>query len=123
MTYYENRCRQLNTQTGNHRILATDNSIDGGNSAYVVVEEDGSPVAQIQFLMDDYNGTGYGYGVTETDLLEIVYDRLYKKKDDNSYLDSAKYYVHSALEILKGLDLDKNDNYVLDLKKIRNSFD
>ena len=41
------------------------------------------------------------------ELQKLIYLRLYKKKDDNSYLDSAKYYVHSALEILKGLDLDK----------------
>ena len=38
MTNYENYCKHLITLNGQHRIVATDNPINGQNSVYVVTE-------------------------------------------------------------------------------------
>lgn len=38
MTHYENYCKHLPTLSGQHRIVATDNPINGQNSVYVVTE-------------------------------------------------------------------------------------
>lgn len=104
MTNYENYCKRLPTLSGQHRIIATDNPINGQNSAYVVTETDGLPVAQIAFRMQSCDKDGilqYDNGVTDLDLLEILYHRInsiqleYIRNDVN--LDSARSYINNAL--------------------------
>lgn len=108
MTNYENYCKYLITLNGQHRIMATDNPINGQNSAYVVTETDGLPVAQIAFRTpscDKDRILQYGNGVTDLDLLEILYHRLNSipceliHNDVN--LDSARRYINNALYFLR----------------------
>lgn len=108
MTNYENYCKHLITLNGQHRIIATDNPINGQNSAYVVTETDGLIVAQIAFRIPSCDKDGilqYGNGVTDLDLLEILSHRLnstpleYIHNDVN--LDSARRYIDDALYFLR----------------------
>lgn len=108
MTNYENYCKHLITLNGQHRIIATDNPINGQNSAYVITETDGLPVAQIAFRIQSCDKDGilhYEDGVTDLDLLEILSHRLnsisieYIHNDVN--LDSARRYINNALYFLR----------------------
>lgn len=103
MTHYENYCKHLPTLSGQHRIVATDNPINGQNSVYVVTETNGLPVAQIAFQTQSYDKDGTlrsEYGVTELDLLEILQDRLRTMSYCDNLdcnLDSAQKYLNNAL--------------------------
>lgn len=108
MTNYENYCKHLLTLNGQHRIVATDNPINGQNSVYVVTEQNGLPVAQITFIIQSYDKDKilqYDNGVTDLDLLEILHHRLnsipleYIHNDVN--LDSARRYINNALYFLR----------------------
>lgn len=111
MTHYENYCKHLPTLSGQHRIIATDNPINGQNSVYVVTEQNGLPVAQITFRIQSHDKDGilqyenYENGVTDLDLLEILRHRLnsipreYLRNDDN--LDDARRCINNTLYFLR----------------------
>jgi hypothetical protein len=111
MTYYENYCKHLPTLSGQHRIMATDNPINGQNSVYVVTEQNGLPVAQITFRIQSHDKDGilqyenYESGVTDLDLLEILRHRLnsipreYLRNDDN--LDDVRRCINNTLYFLR----------------------
>lgn len=111
MTHYENYCKHLPTLSGQHRIIATDNPINGQNSVYVATEQNGLPVAQITFHIQSHDKDGilqyenYENGVTDLDLLEILRHRLnsipreYLRNDDN--LDDARRCINNTLYFLR----------------------
>ena len=111
MTQYENYCKHLPTLSGQHRIMATDNPINGQNSVYVVTEQNGLPVAQITFRIQSHDKDGilqyenYESGVTDLDLLEILRHRLnsipreYLRNDDN--LDDVRRCINNTLYFLR----------------------
>lgn len=111
MTHYENYCKHLPTLSGQHRIMATDNPINGQNSVYVVTEQNGLPVAQITFRIQSHDKDGilqyenYENGVTDLDLLEILRHKLnsipreYLRNDDN--LDDARRCINNTLYFLR----------------------
>jgi hypothetical protein len=111
MTHYENYCKHLPTLSGQHRIMATDNPINGQNSVYVVTEQNGLPVAQITFRIQSHDKDGilqyenYESGVTDLDLLEILRHRLnsipreYLRNDDN--LDDVRRCINNTLYFLR----------------------
>lgn len=111
MTHYENYCKHLPTLSGQHRIMATDNPINGQNSVYVVTEQNGLPVAQITFHIQSHDKDGilqyenYESGVTDLDLLEILRHRLnsipreYLRNDDN--LDDVRRCINNTLYFLR----------------------
>lgn len=108
MTNYENYYKYLITLNGQHRIIATDNPINGQNSAYVVTETDGLPVAQIAFRIQSCDKDGilqYDNGITDLDLLEILHHRLNSIPHDficnDGNLDSARRCINNALYFLR----------------------
>lgn len=111
MTYCYDNVRYLNTPLADHKIFAANDK----NSVYMITEQDGEFIEQITFVT---------HGVTEVDLLEIVYDRLVQqqKQRNDGDIDMAIGEIDDALYRLK-MKTSKDKLGDLDLTKLNNPFD
>lgn len=111
---YYNDVRYLNTLSKDHKIFATNDK----NRIYVITEPNGIFIDQVVF---NTNGV---HGVTEEDLLEILYDRLVQqvKQHNDGDIDIAIQDIDDALYRLK-LKTGKEKLKDLDLSKLLNPFD
>lgn len=107
---YDN-VRHLNTLFADHKIFAANDE----NSVYMITEPDGKFIEQITFAT---------CGITEADLLEIVYDRLVQqqKQHYDECIDMAIGDIDDALYKLKRKE-SKDKLGGLDLTKLKNPFD